>query len=172
MGMSCVVRSICLYNILMGFPLSSGTEWSPWLICFLSTLASFSFTNFLKTAVKTWDSQHSPSTLWSHQGEINLFQNAGLSASHKAARQGCSEQGKSGDIIEFLFVYSNPGTKLWSRTAIPAVCAIGRADGMFGIFCQFCEIFIGVSVSLEPLLMKMHTLQSFPWKGTPCKQQH
>lgn len=59
-----------------------------------------------------------------------------------------------------LFAYSNPGAKLWSRRAVPAVCAIGRVDGMLGVFCQLCEMFIGVSVSLEPLLMKMHTLQS------------
>lgn len=71
-----------------------------------------------------------------------------------------------------LFVYSNSGAKLWSRRAIPEVCAIGRVDGMLGVFCQFCEIFIGVSVSLEPLLMKIHILQMFPRKGTPWKHQY
>lgn len=61
--------------------------------------------------------------------------------------------------MEIFFVYSNPGTKLWSRSAIPAV---GRVDGMLGTFCEFCEIFIGCSVSLEPLFMKIHALQMFP----------
>lgn len=46
MGMSCIVMSICLYNILMDFPLSSGILRSPWLICFLSKLASFSLPTF------------------------------------------------------------------------------------------------------------------------------
>lgn len=64
--------------------------------------------------------------------------------------------------MEIIFIYSNPGTKLWSRRAIPAVCAIGGVDGILGMFCEFFEIFIGISVSFEPLLVKIRTLQVFP----------